>query len=49
MTLTEEYAAIAVRLLEQAVQKGFEEIDILATNPEFESLRNRTDFQALGL
>jgi tetratricopeptide (TPR) repeat protein len=49
MALAEEYAAIAVGLLGQAVQKGFEESDFLSTNPEFESLRNRPDFQALGL
>lgn len=49
IVLSEEYAAYAVSLLKQAIEKGFKDIDSLATIPELEPLREREDFKALGL
>ena len=46
---SEEYAVYAVSLLRQAIDKGFREIESLATIPELEPLREREDFKALGM
>ncbi len=45
--LAEEYAATAVDLLRQAVNKGFRDVESLSTIPELEPLYDREDFKSL--
>jgi eukaryotic-like serine/threonine-protein kinase len=45
--LARAYADQAVRLLQQAVENGLQDPEVLRANPDLEPLRDRADFQAL--
>ena len=45
--LKERYAARAVALLKQAVEKGYKDVAQLKKDADLDALRNRADFKAL--
>jgi serine/threonine protein kinase/tetratricopeptide (TPR) repeat protein len=46
--LAEEYAHDALRLLRDAIAKGYQDVEQLKQDPDFDALRAREEFQALA-